>query len=71
MEEVDRDRQRKDDSQRHMEGAQRQTCMEDWIGTDTADKVDIRTVAKDDKLLMDINLSLNLLKTRHNESFSV
>ncbi len=34
-EEVDRDRQRKDDSQRHMEGGQRQACTwMSWTETD-------------------------------------
>ncbi len=80
-EEVGRDRQRKDDRQRQMEGGQRQACTgkrwketdkgrmtvrdirrmdrdrhaEERIGTETVDKVDIRTAANDDKMLMDIN----------------
>jgi hypothetical protein len=54
VEEVDRDRESKDESQRHMESGQRQACMEEWIGADTC------TV--DDKMLMDGTLSLNLLR---------
>ncbi len=46
----------------HLEKVDRDRHSEEWIGTETVDKVDIRTAANDDKMLMDIN-SYHILTT--------